>query len=246
MSRAIHDRSVRAGDGPVGVARILVVDDDAPITTLLDEYLCRAGYAVDTAGDGRVALRKLFAARPDLVILDVGLPGLSGWEVLERIRDLSDVPVLMLTARDRELDKVRGLRAGADDYVTKPFGRQELLARVAALLRRAPVRTVPASYRDELVAIDFSQCRVTVAGAEAALTPREFALLAAFVAHPDQVLTRDQLFELAWRRGDEVDHGQVKIHVGHLRRKLAAHATVELVETVRGFGYRYRPGGATR
>ena len=146
--------------------RILVVDDDPDVRALVRTLLERSGATVREASDGREALKVFFDARPDLVVLDVSMPGLDGWETLERVRDLSDVPVLMLTARDNELEKVRGLRAGADDYVTKPFGRQELLARVTALLRRSG-GSRPAereTYEDEVIAIDVADARVTVNG----------------------------------------------------------------------------------
>ena len=143
--------------------RLLVVDDDPDIRGLLRDVLGRAGYLVDEAPDGRAALRRLFESPPALVILDVGMPGLDGYATLERIRDLSDVPVLMLTARAEELERVRGLTGGADDYVAKPFGHQELVARVQALLRRAPASTVVESYADEFVEIDYAGRRVTVA-----------------------------------------------------------------------------------
>ena len=120
--------------------RILVVDDDTDIRALLRELLERRGFSVAEAADGRQALQELYGGRPDLVLLDVGMPGMDGWTTLERIRELSDVPVVMLTARSAELEKTRGLRAGADDYVTKPFGRQELLARIEGLLRRSSAR----------------------------------------------------------------------------------------------------------
>ncbi len=222
--------------------RILVVDDDPDIRSLLRELLERAGHEVLTAEDGRGALRSLYEERPDLVVLDVAMPELDGWGTLERIRDLSDVPVLMLTARTGELEKVRGLRAGADDYVTKPFGRQELLARAEALLRRAAGRRpeAPDTYRDDLVAVDFGQRQVAVAGTGVALTPLEFRLLAAFVRHPGQVLAHEQLIELVWGDEGAASRNQLKLYVGYLRRKLGA-AAAGRVETVRGFGYRYRP-----
>src|SRR5213595_553404 len=141
-------------------ARILVIDDDADIRGLVAELLGRAGLQVEGAPDGRVGLRAFHRSPPDLVVLDVSMPELDGWQTLERIRDLSDVPVLMLTARGEELERVRGLQAGADDYVTKPFGRQELLARVEALLRRAaskPREEQREMYADALVEIDFGQ-----------------------------------------------------------------------------------------
>ena len=139
---------------------VLVVDDDVDVRELVAELLARAGYSVSQAPNGREALKLLFDERPDLVLLDISMPELDGWATLERIRELSDVPVLMLSALGAELEKVRALRAGADDYVTKPFGRQELLARVESLLRRAPSPEVRDAYRDSLLEVDFSQRRV--------------------------------------------------------------------------------------
>jgi DNA-binding response OmpR family regulator len=222
--------------------RILVVDDEEDIRTLLRELFARAGYAVDEAPDGRSALKMLFESPPALIVLDVTMPGLDGYQTLERIRDLSDVPVIMLTARTQELERVRGLATGADDYVSKPFGRQELLARVQALLRRTGGKTeVTDSYRDEFVEIDYRQRRVTIAGREVQLTPLEFKLLSVFAQHPDQVLSRDQLLELVWSDPYGVSTDQVKLYVGYLRKKLSPDAPESApVETVRGFGYRYR------
>ena len=227
-------------------ARVLAVDDDADIRGLLRELLERAGYEVLVAASGREGLRMLYAASPDLVLLDVSMPELDGWQTLERIRDVSDVPVLMLTARAAELEKVRGLKAGADDYVTKPFGRQELLARVEAHLRRAGARVEqPATYADGLVTIDFAQREVTVGGQTVALTPLEFKLLATFVRHPNQVLSHDQLLELVWGDALTGSRARTKLYVGYLREKLAAAGVDDSpIETVRGFGYRYRPRAA--
>jgi DNA-binding response OmpR family regulator len=220
-------------------ARILVADDDADIRALLRELLERAGYDVVDADNGRTALRAFYAAAPDLVLLDVSMPELDGWETLERIRDLSEVPVAMLTARTAELEKVRGLKAGADDYMTKPFGRQELLARVEALLRRSAGREQrPETYADARVTIDFAQREVAVDGRAVTLTPLEFKLLAAFVRHPNQVLSHDQLLELVWRDTVGGSNARTKLYVGYLRQKLGDGASIE---TVRGFGYRYRP-----
>jgi DNA-binding response OmpR family regulator len=222
--------------------RVLVVDDDEDIRTLVRELLERAGYTVDEAENGRAALRTLFSSVPSLVILDVTMPDLDGYQTLERIRDLSDVPVIMLTARTQELEKVRGLSAGADDYVAKPFGRQELLARVQALLRRTGGKAeLLEAYGDDFVQIDYAQRRVTVQGRDVQLTPLEFKLLAAFVQNPNQVLSRDQLLELVWGDPYGVSGDQVKLYVGYLRRKLVPDAPDSApVETVRGFGYRYR------
>src|SRR3954447_12095220 len=222
--------------------RVLVVDDDEDIRTLVRALLERAGYAVDEADSGRAALRNLFSSAPALVILDVTMPDLDGYQTLERIRDLSDVPVIMLTARTQELEKVRGLSAGADDYVAKPFGRQELLARVQALLRRTGGKSeVLEAYADDFVQIEYAQRKVVVQGREVQLTPLEFKLLAAFVQNPNQVLSRDQLLELVWGDPYGVSGDQVKLYVGYLRRKLCpGEPDSAPVETVRGFGYRYR------
>ena len=222
--------------------RILVVDDDADIRLLLHELLERAGYEVDEAENGRAALRRLYATPPALVILDVTMPDLDGYQTLERIRDLSEVPVLMLTARSQELEKVRGLSAGADDYVAKPFGRQELLARVQALLRRTGGKSqVVEAYSDDFVQIDFAQRRVLVRDREVQLTPLEFKLLAAFVHNPNQVLSRDQLLDIVWGDPYGVSGDQVKLYVGYLRKKLTpGDHDAAPIETVRGFGYRYR------
>ncbi|MDP9491475.1 MAG: response regulator transcription factor [Actinomycetota bacterium] len=224
--------------------RILVVDDDADIRGLVRELLERRGFAVAEAADGKQALQAFYEGRPDLVVLDVSMPGLDGWTTLERIRELSDVPVIMLTARSEELEKTRGLRAGADDYVTKPFGRQELLARVEALLRRAGGREAAAAetYSDPFVSIDFAQRAVTAGDQPVDLTPLEFRLLTAFVRHPNQVLSHEQLLELVW--GDlDASREQVKLYVGYLRKKLSPGAPDRApIETRRGFGYTYRPG----
>jgi DNA-binding response OmpR family regulator len=171
------------------------------------------------------------------------MPELDGWQMLDRIRDMSEVPVLMLTARGDELERVRGLHAGADDYVVKPFGRQELLARVQALLRRAArsaSRDEPDSYGDSYLTIDWGQRRVTARGRDVQLTPLEFRLLSTFVRNPRQVLSREQLLELVWGDAYGVGGDQVKLYVGYLRRKLAPDAPESVpIETVRGFGYRY-------
>ena len=224
------------------MTRVLVVDDEADVRELVRELLGRAGYDVVEAPNGSEALKLFYSQQPDFVILDVQMPVLDGWGTLTRIRDVSDVPVLMLTARAEELDKVRGLRAGADDYLTKPFGRQELLARVSANLRRAGTReTVPELYADAFVTIDFAQRSVFAGDDQVSLTPLEFRLLTAFVQNPNQVLSHEQLLELVW--GDEraAERDQVKLYVGYLRRKLGTSGDDPPIETVRGFGYRYRP-----
>jgi DNA-binding response OmpR family regulator len=227
---------------PATPAQVLVVDDDDDLRNMVSTLLQRAGMSTIQAASGDEGLRKFFASRPDLVVLDVSMPGMDGLQVLERIRDLSDVPVLLLTARGVELEKVRGLKAGADDYVTKPFGRQELAARVEALLRRrAEPETGSEVLSDGLIEVDFAQARALVSGRELSLTPLEFRLLAAFVRNPNQVLSQDQLLQVAWGSSSNASREQVKLYVGYLRRKLREAAGVEPLQTVRGFGYRYNP-----
>ena len=227
----------------MAASRILVVDDDDDIRGLLRALLDRAGHEVSEASDGRAGLRELYTGSPDLVILDVAMPGLDGWATLERIREVTDVPVLMLTARDAELERVRGLKGGADDYVVKPFGRQELVARVEALLRRPRSGgAAEDTYADARLRISFAQRSVRYDEREVVLTPLEYRLLSAFVRHPNQVLSHDQLRELAWGDSVSTSRDEVKLYVGYLRRKLAPDAPGGTpIETVRGFGYRYRP-----
>jgi DNA-binding response OmpR family regulator len=228
-------------------SRVLVVDDDDDIRQLVVTLLERAGITVHDAPNGREGLREFHSWRPDLVVLDVSMPELDGWNVLDRIRDMSAVPVLMLTARGDELERVRGLQAGADDYVVKPFGKQELVARVQALLRRAAQSTPNEEqerYADEYLAIDWGQRSVHVGEREVQLTPLEFRLLSTFVRNPRQVLSRDQLLELVWGDTYGVSGDQVKLYIGYLRRKLDPEATDAVpIETVRGFGYRYAAPG---
>jgi DNA-binding response OmpR family regulator len=225
--------------------RVLVVDDDDDIRLLLGELLRGAGYGVETAQDGRVALRAFHENRCDLVVLDLSMPELDGFQTLERIRDVSDVPVILLTARSGEIDKVRGFRAGADDYVVKPFGRQELLLRIEALLRRAPEPTHVEHYDDGTLSIDYGQRLVLCRGLPVRLTPLEFRLLDAFTRHAGQVLSGDQLVEHVWGHSAGVSLDQVKLYVSYLRKKLGERAPDwRPIETVRGFGYRYVPPSA--
>ena len=222
--------------------RVLIVEDDDDLRDLVRTVVEREGMETIEAADGREGLKKFYDHRPGLVILDIGLPKLNGWQVLERVRELGDVPVLILTANADELDKVRGLREGADDYVTKPFGRQELIARIEALLRRAGDSEIGAEvHADGLIEIDFTQRRAKVRGCELDLTPTEFRLLAALARHPNQVLSHDQLLEMAWGDADNRSRQQVKLYIGYLRRKLTDACKSDPIETVRGFGYRYRP-----
>lgn len=220
----------------------LVVDDEDDIRDLVREVLEGEGHTVLEAPDGRAALRVIHQDRPDLVILDVMMPELDGWRTLDRIRDVSDVPVIMLTARALDWERARGLRSGADDYMIKPFSPIELGARVAALLRRAPASEErPRVYEDRVLRIDFATRAVTVYGQQVSLTPLEFKMLGVFINHAGQVLTRDQLLELVWGSRDAVFPEQVKLYVAYLRRKLGALVDGDSpIETIRGFGYIYR------
>ncbi len=225
--------------------RVLVIEDDRDISLGISTVLARSGFDVATSADGKEGLRAFHAARPDLVVLDIGLPTLDGWAVLERIRDLSDVPVLILTAHGNETDKVRGLHGGADDYLTKPFGNRELAARVEALLRRPRTGEQAEVYDDGRLLVNFGSREVSVAGGPVALTPTEYRLLAALVRHPRQTLTPEQLLELAWNDPLGIGPERVKFGVLRLRRKLGQDAEGggpgSAIEAVRGFGYRYVP-----
>ncbi len=222
--------------------KVLVIEDDQDISLGIRTVLSRSGFEVASSADGKQGLRAFHVARPDLVVLDIGLPTLDGWAVLERIRDLSDVPVLILTAHGSEADKVRGLHGGADDYLTKPFGNRELAARVEALLRRPRTEQPQAEvYDDGRLVVRLDVREVSVHGARVALTPTEFRLLAALVRHPGQTLSAEQLLELAWNDPLGVGPERVKFGVMRLRRKLGQDAGQPgaSIEAVRGFGYRY-------
>jgi DNA-binding response OmpR family regulator len=228
-----------------GTSRVLLIEDDKDIALGVRTVLTRNGFAVTTVGDGREGLRVFHGERPDIVILDVGLPEMDGWTVLERIRELSEVPVLMLTAHGQESDKVRGLRTGADDYVTKPFGNAEFVARVWALLRRAAVgggeQQAPDVYDDGRVRVNFGAHEVLVDGAPAELTATEYRLLVTLVRHRGQVLSSARLLELVWNDPVGIGPDRVKYSVMRLRRKLGAASGADSpIEAVRGFGYRYR------
>ena len=231
----------------MSTATVLVVEDDADISTVIHAALQRSGHAVVNVPDGRGAIRGLFETRPDLVILDIGLPDLDGFEVLERFRDASDVPILMLTARGREADKVRALDAGADDYLTKPFGTAELSSRVQALLRRARPRDGEVAFLDDgFVTFDFANRAVAVLGRPVQLTPTEYRLLRTFASNPGQVLSAETLLEEAWRDPSGTSPTRVKHAIRRLRAKLAeVGAPASAIEVVRGFGYRYRVPGPT-
>ena len=220
--------------------RVLVVDDDANITAFLKRALAYEGYQVETAGDGYAGLAAARDNPPDLVILDVMLPGLGGVEVLRRLRagerETGTLPILMLTARDEVSDRVVGLDAGADDYVVKPFALEELTARIRALLRRREPES-QRFLRFADVTVDTASREVRRGGRDVQLTTKEYELLVYFMRHPRQVLTREQLLDLAWPYGDFLTPNSVDTYVHYLRDKLGKEASGRIM-TVRGVGYR--------
>jgi DNA-binding response OmpR family regulator len=222
---------------------VLIVDDDDDIRTVLRGVYERADFVVHVAPEGRTAMRILFEQPIDLVVLDLGLPYLDGMEVLARIREMTDLPVMLLTARAREDDKVTGLMTGADDYLTKPFSNRELIARSIALLRRATTRSpAPQVLDDGLLRIDHERREVWVSGEPVSLTPNDWNLLVAFAQRPNRVLSPQQLLEIAWHDPLGIGPERVKFAVLRLRRRLGwDDAATSPIQAVRGFGYRYRP-----
>ncbi|MFD5122994.1 response regulator transcription factor [Streptomyces sp. NPDC058385] len=228
---------------PLG--RVLVVDDDPTVAEVVAGYLDRAGYDVDRAADGPAALDRADAHGPDLVVLDLMLPGMDGLEVCRRLRARGPVPVIMLTARGDEDERILGLEVGADDYVTKPFSPRELVLRVESVLRRARAATAPKAagpLRAAALTLDPAARRATKAGVELALTIREFDLLAFFLRHPGRAFSREELMQQVWG-WDFGDLSTVTVHVRRLRGKIEDDpAAPNLIQTVWGVGYRLDPG----
>jgi DNA-binding response OmpR family regulator len=227
------------------VKRILVVEDESKIARLVRDYLEHAGFEVAVAGDGEVALAEARRARPDLVVLDLGLPGRDGLDVARSLRRTSNVPIVMLTARGEETDRVVGLELGADDYVVKPFSPRELVARVRSVLRRTLAgdgRGPSPPLRAGDVQVDPVTREVTVADRPVSLTVREFDLLAFLVAHPRQVFSRGQLLRQVWEYSWLGDTSTVTVHVRRLRAKVEDDPSNPLrLQTVYGVGYRFVP-----
>jgi len=224
------------------VQSVLVVEDDRDIAEMVELYLKDAGYHTERAGDGVRALELWRAARPDLIVLDIGLPKLDGLEVLRRVRSDTtgpQVPVILLTARAEEADELVGLGLGADDYVTKPFNPRSLLARVRAVLRRgsAPAEAAGQQFRVGELVIDDYRVRVTYRSAPVALTLSEFKILRHLAATPGRAITRRELFEEAMPESDALER-VVDVHMKNLRHKLAEQGATDVIETVRGVGYR--------
>lgn len=220
-------------------ATVLVIEDDDNLRAALEMTLRRAGLVPLARPDGRTGLRALHQRHPDAVVLDIGLPDLDGWTVLERIRDLSDVPVLLLTARNLEMDKVRGLQAGADDYLTKPFGNAELVARVRALVRRASSTADVESvlvHEETGLTVDVAAREVTIGDEPIPLTPLEYRVLHALMRQQGRVLSPTELLEEAWDDPVGVSPDRVKFAVMRLRAKLGPAGSS--IQNRRGFGYR--------
>jgi DNA-binding response OmpR family regulator len=225
---------------------ILLVDDEESVRKVLTFPLERDGFRVVQAGDGEEALQRFGESAPDLVVLDIMLPKLDGLEVCKRLRATSQVPIIMLTARDDELDKVIGLELGADDYITKPFSIREFRSRVRALLRRAKAPAHGAGEPEERIeadglVIDVPRRTVEVRGQPVQLTYVEFELLRTLASHPGRVYSRRMLLEALWKSADYRDPRTIDVHVRHLREKLETEPrTPEYILTVRGVGYRFK------
>jgi len=228
------------------VTKILVVDDEEPIQELLRFNLEKEGYLVRVAKDGQEALKQVASDLPDLLVLDLMLPGMDGLEVCRKLRSnpkFQQIPIIMLTAKGEEIDKVLGLELGADDYMTKPFSPRELLARIKARLRRPNWQEEADAQiiiRREL-RVDVTGFRVHVRGEETELTPKEFELLRVLAAHPGKVYSREELLERIWGYEYDGDTRTVDVHVRHLRLKVERDpSNPEYIETLRGIGYRFK------
>jgi DNA-binding response OmpR family regulator len=224
---------------------ILIVEDEPSIAEVVSLYLRRAGYLVRVLPDGDAALEEMERQMPDLVVLDIMLPGIDGFDITRWIRDRSDAPIIMLTARRGEVDRIAGLEMGADDYVVKPFSPQELVSRVRAVLRRTQKATQETSERPIVfddIQIDPQTRLVTVRGAEISLTAKEFEMLWLLACHPRQVFSRQQLLERVWGWSEYIDPSTVTVHVRRLREKIEFDSSNPLhIVTVWGVGYKFEP-----
>ena len=230
--------------------KVLIIDDDATFRNLVEQVLTQKGYQVLKASSGREGLRLIFDQRPDLVLLDVVMPGIDGWQVCTRIREISDVPIIMITGRHKsEEDIVRGLDYGADDYLTKPVRSKELVARVQAILRRAELPHLQdirqgIIYSDDFLTVDITERKVTVDGKRVKLTPREFRLFTLLVENAGHILTHKQLLEKVWgwEYTDDVDY--VRIYISHLRQKIEPDPSLpKYIITEPGVGYYFQKPG---
>lgn len=217
--------------------RILVVEDEAEIAGYLRRGLSFEGFVVETAADGQAALIAARERPPDVIVLDVMLPKIDGFEVARRIRSASDVPIIMLTARDAVPDRVQGLEVGADDYLVKPFAFEELLARIKAQLRRVQGRNTGNVLRYNNLQMDTAAHETTMNGRRVELTAKEYELLELFMRHPQQVLTRDIIYDRVWGYDFGGESNIIEVYVRYLRQKLESHGEPRLIHTVRGVGY---------
>ena len=227
--------------------KILIIDDDPNFRSLVEQVLTKKEYEVLKAGSGQEGLRLLFAHKPNLVLLDVVMPGMDGWQTCDRIRDISDIPIIMLTGKHKDEDDiVRGLDHGADDYLIKPVGGKELVARVRAILRRAEL---PSSleekrgitYSDDFLTVDVAERKIMVNGKRVKLTPREFRLLALLIENAGRILTHKQILEKVWgwEYIDDLDY--VRIYISHLRQKIEPDPTLpKYILTEPGVGYHFQ------
>jgi DNA-binding response OmpR family regulator len=228
---------------------ILVIEDEPSIAEVVGLYLRRGGFQVNTLADGRAAIEQMTRQMPDLVILDIMLPGVDGFGVMRWLRDRSDVPIILLTSRRAESDRIAGLEMGADDYVIKPFSPQELVSRVRAVLRRvrgsapaAPDANPALTFANGSLCIEPQTRLVTVNGQELALTVKEFDMLYYLARHPRQVFSRDQLLEAVWGISEYIDPSTVTVHIRRLREKIETDpAKPAHLQTVWGVGYKFEP-----
>ena len=226
------------------MSRVLVVDDDRHLAQTLGIALTARGHEAVVAPDAATALALASRGPLDLAIVDLGLPDTDGIAVIERLRGWSDVPIIVLSARDAEQSKIAALDAGADDYVTKPFSMGELLARVRAALRRGVPTDQPAVVTTDAFTIDLAAKRITAGGAEVRLTPTEWHLLEILVRHPDQLVTQRQLLHEVWGPRYETETNYLRVHLANLRRKLEPEPSApRYLRTEPGLGYRFTPGG---
>ncbi|MBI3743661.1 MAG: response regulator transcription factor [Chloroflexi bacterium] len=226
-----------AGTGTGSAKRtVLVVDDERDVRDLLERLLSGAGYRVVVSANGLEGVKAFYDLRPDLVLLDIRMPQLDGRQVLQRIREVAATPVIMLTGLGLETDKVQALRGGADDYLVKPFGRDELLARCEAVLRRAQRPRPAGAFEDDGLRIDFVRHEVLFKGSSIDLSPLEFRLLGALVRHAGKAVTGEELIKETWDDGYGTQEG-LRVYIGYLRKKLGAAG--ERITSIRGFGYRY-------
>ena len=223
--------------------KILLVDDDSEFLGLAQTWLQNAGYRVMTAEDGKVGLRRVFSGRPNLVILDGNMPGMNGWEVCRRIRDMSDIPIIMVTVNGEISDRLRGFDFGADDYITKPIDFAELLARIGAILRRCSIEMqeeVSDSYHFGEVEVDWRGHQVYVRGELVKLSPTEFKLLSCLMKNSGWIVTHEQLLQKVWGSNYVGDKSFVKLYIRYLRQKIEEDSrNPRLILTERGVGYRF-------